>query len=119
MRKLIVLLGVLFILSCNNTESNYFDAKKLNIKYDDINIQKLVQNIRDSARFDTNFFITEDVVSFVAIYHQGDSVFSLYIDDSVITQEFTCENRNQSYTTREANMYGFVPFPFWEKFAQK
>ena len=118
MKKLFVVFIVFLVVLCNysGVESSSFDSKSLNIKYGDIDIQAFVQHVRDSAEVDTNFFITEDVKSFSAVYHQGDSIFSLYIDDSVITQEFECVNRDLSITARENDMDKFIPFPFWKKF---
>ncbi len=116
-----ILFGVLFIVSCsnNNTESKNFDVEKFDVKHKNIDIQSLIQNVKDSADVDTNFFITEDIMSFTAIYHQGDSIFSLYVDDTRITQEFRHFARDHSYTAREDDMDRFVPFPFWDVFMRE
>lgn len=119
MRKLMILLGVVFVISCGNnqTKSANKGAESSN-KFDirDIKVQTLMSNIKDSAEVDTNLLITEENDCFVAIYLKGDSVIKLYIDSDRITQELHSSVKDYNYTMDESEEKGFFLFPFWEQF---
>ncbi len=118
MKKLVILFGVFLIVSCVETKpkSKNFDVEKFNIKYEQIDIQSLIKNVKDSAKNNSGFTIIETVSFFEATYKQGDSIFFLYIDDTKIKQRFTYHGRDISFTNREDSVDKFYSFPLWSKF---
>ena len=113
-----ILLGVVFIVSCGNNQTKFENQNIENdvLDVNGIRVQTLMKNIRDSAVVDTNFFITDNGVSFTAIYLKGDSIVKLYVDELRITQELRTKDKDHSYTMSESEKKGFFLFPFWKQF---